>query len=469
MLGEGMKKKFGTDLTVGSIPRHLLFFSIPMLLGTLIQVGYSIVNTIWVGHLVGEDAVGAVGVSFPIFFILIGFALGISMATTILVSQYFGAKDFGKVEKAVNNSFSLSLIIGVVLTIAGIFFRDLLLRLMKTPPENFALASSYLKISLAGFLLLYMAILVSSILRGIGDTVTPLAFMAIGIGLNAILDPFLIGGFGPFPRLGLNGAAYATLISQIIAMGISLVYLNRKSHIVAFNPKKLILDKDLTYLLFKIGLPSIVQQSLISIANLFILSFINSFGSTATNAFGAVGRVDMLAFMPAMSMSMAVSALTGQNLGAGKPQRVKEIFKWGVIMTSSITVLISILAVFFSKLILRMFGLGNDLEVMRIGIRYLQIVGSSYIFLAILFISNGVINGAGHTLITMTFTLLSLWLVRVPGSWLLSKTSLGITGIWVSVALSFVVTMIVSLTYYFSGRWKKSVIIKAAVTVPVMD
>jgi putative MATE family efflux protein len=464
-----MDKKFGTDLTVGSIPRHLLFFSIPMLLGTLIQVGHSIINTIWVGHLVGEDAVGAIGVSFPIFFILIGFAMGISMATTILVSQYFGAKDFGMVEKVVNNSFSISLIIGIVLTIIGILSRDSLLRFMQTPPENFALASGYLKISLAGFILLYLAILVSSILRGIGDTVTPLAFMAIGIGMNAILDPFLIGGFGPFPRLGLNGAAYATLISQIIAMGISLVYLNLKSHIVAFNPKKLILDKDLTSLLFKIGLPTIVQQSLVSLGNLFILSFVNSFGSAATNAFGAVGRVDMLAFMPGMSMSMAVSALTGQNLGASKPQRVKEIFKWGVILISSITILISLLAIFFSKLILKMFGLGNDIEVMRIGIRYLQIVGSSYIFLAILFISNGVINGAGHTLITMTFTLLSLWLVRVPGSWFLSKTSLGITGIWVSVALSFLVTMVVSLTYYFSGRWKKPVIFKTPVTLPVMD
>jgi len=464
-----MDKKFGTDFTIGSIPRHLLFFSIPMLLGTLIQVGHIIINTIWVGHLVGEDAVGAIGVSFPIFFILIGFAMGISMATTILVSQYFGAKDFGMVEKVVNNSFSLSLIIGIVLTITGILSRDSLLRFMQTPPENFALASGYLKISLAGFILLYLAILVSSILRGIGDTVTPLAFMAIGIGMNAILDPFLIGGFGPFPRLGLNGAAYATLISQIIAMGISFVYLNRKSHVVAFNPKKLILDKDLTSLLFKIGFPTIVQQSLVSLGNLFILSFVNSFGSAATNAFGAVGRVDMLAFMPGMSMSMAVSALTGQNLGAGKPQRVKEIFKWGVIITSSITILISLLAVFFSKLILKMFGLGNDIEVMRIGMRYLQIVGSSYIFLAILFIANGVINGAGHTLITMTFTLLSLWLVRVPGSWLLSKTSLGITGIWIAVALSFVVTMIVSLTYYFSGRWKKPVIFKTPVTVPIMD
>ena len=464
-----MEKRFGKDLTVGSIPRHLLAFSIPMLLGNLIQIGYSLINTIWVGHLVGEDAVGAAGVSFPIIFILIGFAMGISMATTILVSHYYGAKHYGMVEKVVSNSFSLSLILGAVLTIAGILSSDLLLRLMKTPPENFAMASSYLKISLAGFILFYLGLLINSILRGIGDTVTPLMFMSIGIGMNAILDPFFIGGFGPFPLHGLKGAAYATVLSQATALAISIAYLNRKNHIVAFNPKRLILDKHITVQLFKIGLPSIVQQSLVSIGNLFIITFVNAFGSAATNAFGAVGRLDLFAFMPAISMSMAVSALTGQNLGAGKPHRVKEIFKWGVIMTSSTTIVISLCVVFFSRLILTMFGLGDDAKVMEIGITYLRIVGSCYILFAIMFISNGVINGAGHTLITMTFSLLSLWVVRVPLAWLLSKTSLGIIGIWVSVSVSFAIILIVSLTYYFSGRWKKSAIIKAPVAVPFMD
>jgi putative MATE family efflux protein len=461
-----MEEKLGTDLTVGSIPRHLLRFSIPMLLGNLIQIGYSIINTIWVGHLVGEDAVGAAGVSFPIFFILVGFAMGVTMATMILVSQYYGAKDYGRVEKVVNNSFSLSLMIGVVLTIAAILSGDFLLGLMKTPPENFAMASGYLKIMLLGFILMYIGFLISSILRGIGDTVTPLIFMSIGVGLNAILDPFLIGGFGPFPRLGLNGAAYATLISQGTALGLGFVYLNRKNHLVAFNPKKFMLDRHITFLVFKIGLPSIISQSLVSIGSMFVTTFVNSFGSAATNAFGAVARMDMFAFMPAMSMSMAVSALTGQNLGAHKPERVKDIFKWGVITTSFITLLISLIAVFLSKIILIMFGLGNDAAVMQIGITYLRIVGSCYIFFAVMFISNGVINGAGHTMITMIFSLLSLWLIRVPFSWLLSKTSLGITGIWVSVALSFVVVMIVSLVYYSSGRWKKSVVIKTPAAAP---
>jgi putative MATE family efflux protein len=289
--------------------------------------------------------------------------------------------------------------------------------------------------------------------------VTPLIFTSISMGMNAVLDPFLIGGFGPFPSHGLNGAAYATLISQATSLAISIVYLNRKNQtIIAFNPRRLSLDRHITFMLFKMGIPSVVQQSLASISILFITTFVNAFGSTATNAFGAVGRIDMFVFLPAMSMSMAVSTMTGQNLGSNKPKRVKDIFKWGIILTSSITIFVSLIVVFLSKPILIMFGLGNDANVMNIGISYLHIVGSCYVFFSIMFISNGIINGAGHTITTMVFSLFSLWIIRVPFSWLLSKTGLGITGIWIAGSLSFVIAMIVSLTYYFSGRWKRSII-----------
>lgn len=464
-----MNKKFGTDLTIGSIPRHLLTFSLPMLIGNVIQVGHSIINTIWVGHLIDENAVGAIGVSFPIIFILIGIAMGLTMATTILVSQFYGAKNNHMLQKTVNNSFSLTLIIGTVLAVAGIFADDYILRLMDTPAANFSMASGYLKISMISFIPIYLVFMTNSILRGIGNTVTPLMFMAIGIGINAILDPFLIGGFGPFPSNGLNGAAYATLIANIITMIFSIIYLNKKSHLIAFDFKKLIIDKHMSLLIFKIGFPSLIQQSLISLSAMFITSFVNAFGNAATNAYGAVGRVDMIAFLPALSMSSAVATLTGQNLGADKPERIKDVFKWGIIMTSSITILISLVASLFPKLIFAVFGIAGNAEVLAIGIRYLQIVGSCYVFLSILFVSNGVINGSGHTMITMIFTILSLWIVRVPLSWILSKTSLGITGIWIAVVLSFVVTMTVSLLYYFSGKWKKSIIIKKPIEAPFID
>ncbi len=460
---------FGKDLTEGSIPRHLLLFSIPMLAGNAMQIGYSLINTIWVGHLVGENAVGAVGVSLPVLYVLFGVAMGMSVATTIVISQYYGAKDYAGVERAVGCAFSLSLIIALVLTVGGLLSSDHLLRLVATPPEIFAMASSYLRITLAGFTLFYFGMLINFMLRGIGDTITPLVFMSVALGLNAVLDPFFIGGFGPFPRLGLNGAAYATLVSQATAIAVNVIYLNRKRHFIAFNPRKLILDRRLTLLLFKIGLPSIVQQSLVSIGSLFISAFVNGFGAPAANAFGAAGRVDMVAFMPALSMSMAVSALTGQNIGARKTARVREVFRWGILMTSSITIVISLVVVFFSRLILTMFGLGDDPKVMEIGMGYMRIVGASYLFFGIMFISNGVINGAGHTMITMIFTLLSQWLVRVPGSWLLSRTGLGLSGIWIAVALSFVVTMTISLLYYFSGKWKTSAVIRAPALLPLIE
>ena len=453
-----MSNKFGKDLTTGSIPRHLLNFSIPMLLGNLLQTGYGIVNTIWVGQKIGADAVGATQVSFPIIFMLISLASGATLATTILVSQYYGAKDFKMVEKVVNNSFSIAMILGTVLTIAGILASDLILRLMDTPSEIFTMASSYLKISIAGFILLFLTFLVTSILRGIGDTKTPLIFMAIGIGINAVLDPLMIIGIGPFPKLGLDGAAYASLIAQTIAFILAMIYLSSKKHFVAINLKKLTLDRHLTYLIFKMGFPSMVQQTLVSISAAFITGFVNAFGATATAAFGAASRIENIVFMPMMSFGMAASALAGQNLGAGRSDRVRDVFKWGVIMTSVVTLTLSGLILAFPRLLLRMFI--QEPAVLDIGVGYLRIVGCSYILFAILFISNGIINGAGKTLVTMAFTIITIWAVRVPLAAILTKTSLQIHGIWLSIDIGFAVGIIISLSYYFSGRWEKSIISK---------
>jgi putative MATE family efflux protein len=449
-------QNFGKDMTVGSVPKHLLSFSIPMLIGNALQTAYNIVDTFWVGQTVGADAVGASAVSFPIIFMLIALASGATIATTILVAQYYGAKNYTMVERVVNNSFTISLILGAVMTIIGLTSSGLILRLMNTPEAIFDMALGYLRITVAGYILMYLGFLITSILRGIGDTSTPLIFMTIGTVINAVLDPLLIVGVGPFPRLGLNGAAWASLIGQAIASALALIYLNHKGHIVAFNPKKLIFDRQLTLLIFKLGFPSMIQQSLVSIGNAFITSFVNSFGPAAIAAFGAATKIDNVAFMPAMSLGMAASALAGQNLGAKKPERVREVFKWGVVMTSIITVVISIAAVTFPRSLMTIFV--QEQEVIEMGTTYLRIVGAGYILFAIMFISNGIINGAGHTMVTMLFTLVSLWLIRVPASALLSRTELGLKGIWIAAITSFFITMSISLVYYFSGRWKKVVI-----------
>jgi putative MATE family efflux protein len=450
-----MDNKFGRDLTVGSIPRHLLAFSLPMLMGNMLQSGYSIINMIWVGNIVGENGLGATAVSFPIIFILIGLGAGATMATSVLVAQYYGAKNYERVRKVVDNSVSIAATLGVVLTTVMILCSNLLLRLMDTPEPIFPMASSYLKISLAGFILLYMMFVISSILRGIGDTVTPLMFMGMAVILNAILDPLMIMGIGPFPKMGLNGAAWASLIAQAIGLISILIYLKRKNQLITIRFNKLTFDKHITWLIFKIGFPSTIQQSLVSIGQVFVTTYVNFFGPAAIAAFGAAGRIDMVATMPAIAIGMAATALTGQNLGAGKPERVKEIFKSAFIMGTIISGFVALIAVSFPGLILSMFI--HHEPVLAIGIHYLRIVAPCYLLFALMFVSNGVVNGAGQTMVTMLFSLLSLWIVRVPlAAYLSQHTSLGVNGIWWAMSAGFVVTSAVSYWYYLSGRWKKS-------------
>jgi putative MATE family efflux protein len=447
--------QLGRDMTEGSIPRHLLAVALPMLLHNFLNTAYSIIDTIWLGKMVGKEAVGATAASMPIMFIFIALAGGVTMATTILVSQYYGAKNYKKVEQVVGCSFSIALLLGIVLTIAGISTSDFFLRLMGTPETILPMASGYLKISYVGFVAMYFSFLIISILRGVGDTKTPLIFTTVGVLLNAALDPLLIIGVGPLPQLGLNGAAIASVISSAVALSLGIVYLNKKGTILALRPSHLNLKWKLAAQIFRIGLPSTVQHSIVSLGMAAVTSVVNGFGTAAIAAFGATGRLDSVSFMPAMSIGMAVSALAGQNLGAGNTERVRTIFKWGMIMTLTITVFFSILFVSIPGTLLNLFI--DDPEVKKIGTVYLRIVGPSSIMFAVMFVSNGVINGAGHTITTMLFTLVSLWGIRVPLAVFLSKTSLGIVGVWISFSVSFAVIMSASLLYYRTGRWKKIV------------
>lgn len=450
------EKRFGKDLTEGSIPRHLLSMAIPMFIANFLNSGYSIVNTIWLGHTVGKEAVGAVAVSFPIVFILIALASGATMATSILVSNYYGAKNDSMVRQTVNTSLSLALGLGVVLTVVGWLGADAILRLMETPESIFPMASSYLRISLGSFVFMFFSFVIVAILRGLGDTKTPLVFVGIGVLVNAVLDPLFIVGVGPFPGMGLQGAAWASVISALVSLVTGIIYLNRKAHLVAISYKSFAWHWPTIKMIFRIGFPSMIQQSLVSLGVATLTTLVNEYGPVATAAFGAAGRIDSVAFMPAMSMGLAVSALTGQNMGAGKTERVYEIFKWALIMSSGVTLFFSLVMAGFPHLVMSMFV--KDADVIDLGVHYLRIVGSCYIFFAVMFVSNGIINGAGHTLVTMMISLSGLWVIRLPLAAVLSHSSLGITGIWIAMVVSFLLSAMLSLVYFRTGRWKKRVI-----------
>ena len=449
-----MKNSDGKDLTVGSIPKHLFNFFIPMLLGNLISVLYNIVDTMWVGKIVGHNAVGACGVSFPVIFILVAVANGATIATSILVSQYYGAKNYAMLKKTVNNSFIIAIVLSIIIIGIGISFIGFILKLMNTPDEIFELAKGYLRICLYGFGFQYISFLMMSVLRGVGDTITPLLFMIFGAVLNAILDPFFIIGIGPLPKMGLDGAAWASFVSILISLIFGFLYLNSKNHIIIPKLSEIKFDKNTSLLILKIGLPSMAQQSIVSVGAAFMTTLVNSFGNLATAAFGATNKIEGLVMMSAMSLSGSMASLSGQNIGAKKFDRVNETFKWGIIIGAAISGFLVIVMQIFPHILMSIFI--DEESVIDIGVEYFRIVSLGYIMLTIMFVSNGVINGAGKTRVTMVFSLLSLWAVRIPLGLLLSKTGLGIRGLWWAYVISFTAVMSLSLSYYFLGRWKKN-------------
>ncbi|MCX7708514.1 MAG: MATE family efflux transporter [Clostridia bacterium] len=451
-----MNNKFGKDLTEGSIPRNLIKFALPILVGNILTTGYSIINAVWVGKLLGGNAVGAVAVSFPVFLAMMALASGTTMATSILVSQHYGAKDYNAIQKIVNVSWFLGGLVVIMVTVLGLIFSDSILGLLGTPTEILSLASSYLKISLAGFVFMYLSFLIVSILRGIGDTMTPMAFIVISTGINAALDPLLIMGIGPFPHLGLNGAAVASLSASIFTTVGGLAYVLRKYKGLPINPTAFVFDKTIAMSILKIGLPSFAQQMILSFSYAFITSFVNMFGADAIAAFGIASRIDSIVAMPAMAIMIGAATLTAQSLGAGKPEKIKSIFRWGIVVNIPVTLLISLTCIMVPEAIMRIFV--NNAAVIEIGVGYFRIVGFAYLFFIVTYVSNGIINGSGKTIITMLISFTSLCIMRIPITMILVKTSLGLKGVWTAAIFSTALTTTISLLYYFSGRWNKSVI-----------
>lgn len=448
----------GRDLTTGSIPRHLVAFSTPMLLGSMIQVLYSLVNAIWVGKGLGTNSMAAITESMPLFFLIVAVAMGLTMAANILVAQSYGAKNWDHLKQIIQNAAVLTIGTSLVCVVIGVAFAKPLLQIMGTPTAVLPGAVSYMQIFMLGTPFVFGTFLTASLLRGVGDSKTPVVFQAIFLALTAILDPLLMFGWLGFPKLGLIGTAVAGIITQAGACASICWYLHRNNHIISMDVRHMKLDLGTIRLLYRIGFPSMIQQSLISIGMVVITSLVNSFGDRATAAFGVAMRIDQLAFMPSMTLSIAASTLAGQNMGAQLPHRVNQVFRWGIIIACGITAFASILAISGPVLLLRCFT--SDPAVIAIGINYLRIVGIGYLFMAVMFVSNGVINGSGHTFFTMLCTVVSLLAIRLPLAFYLSKAMGRPEGIWYAILIGLAVGMLMSLSYYFSGKWKTPVVRK---------
>jgi putative MATE family efflux protein len=441
------------DLTIGKEGKLIFHFAAPMLLGNIFQQLFSVVDSIVVGKFVGKEALAAVGASFPVIFIMVSMIIGLVMGTTVVISQYFGAKDFVKVKRAIDTMYIYCAVAGVIATVTGVLIAEPLLRLLGLPEDIMPQAVQYLRIYLSGMVIFFGYNGTSAVLRGLGDSKTPLYFLIVATVANIILVLLFVGVF----KWGVAGAAYATLIANAIAFGLAIYWLNKTHRLIRIAITGLHFDREIFRKSINIGLPTGIQQTLVAMGALALMGIVNKFGTNVIAGYSVASRLDSLAMVPAMSFSQALSTFVGQNIGANKAERIKAGLLATVRMSGIVTIVTTIFIILAGHILMSLFT--NDEEVIRIGDQYLTIVSSFYIMFTLMFIYTGVMRGAGDTLIPMFFSLLSLWIIRIPMAWYLSGR-IGEKGIWWAIPAGWFIGLALSYFYYKSGRWKKKSVVK---------
>jgi putative MATE family efflux protein len=441
------------DLTTGKEGKLILLFALPMLLGNVFQQLYVFVDSIIVGNFLGKGALTAVGASFPVFFALISLGIGLATGTGVVISQYFGAKQYENVQKGIDTMYIFLFASSLIISFFGIVFIDEILTAVKLPEGTHDPAKTYLTILLAGLILDFGYNGTAAIFRSLGDSKTPLYFLIIASITNIILDIVFI----KYLDMGIEGIAYATLISKGGAFFTAVIYIKRRYEFFNIRLIRLKFDKDIFIKGFKIGLPSGLQHMFVALGMMAIYRIVSRFGVEVTDAYSVALRIDFFGMVPAMSFSMALTAFTGQNIGAGRINRVKQGLRATMLMSATIAVLISLVVLSTSHLLMDVFT--DDPEIIRIGTEYLLIVSSFYVIFSIMFSLMGTFRGAGDTVFPMFITLLTLWLIRVPFSEYLSRFY-DETGIWYALPITWAFGMIASAIYYFTGRWKRKAVVK---------
>ncbi len=447
------------DLTTGKEGKLILTFTIPMLIGNVFQQLYNIIDSIIIGRYLGNEALAAVGASFPLIFTLISLIIGIATGTTIIIAQYYGARNITKVQQAIETMYLFIFTTSILLSIAGNMGSTFIFRLIDLPESVIPQAVEYFNVYAYGFIFFFGFQGTSAILRGLGDSKTPLYFLVIATIMNILLDMLFVVVF----KWGISGVAYATIISQAGAFISIIIFLNKFHKTIQFNLLRLSFNREIFMKSLKIGLPTGFQQTFVAVGMLALYKVVNMFGTTVIAAYAVAMRIDSFAALPAMNFSAALSSFVGQNIGANKLERVRSGMLATLRMTSLISLGVTIIAWLFAEQIMQLFT--NDQAVVEAGKDYLYIVSAFYILFSAMFVMNGVLRGAGDTLIPMFITIFALWVIRIPASWFLAQ-HFGPKGIWWGIPVAWGIGAVFSYIYYRTGRWKSKSVVKRKPTNP---
>nr|WP_312576816.1 MATE family efflux transporter [Sedimentibacter sp.] len=435
------------SMTDGSPIKLIFAFAVPMLIGNIFQQLYNMVDSVVVGNYVGKVALAAVGTGFPIIFMMSSMFIGIALGATILISQFYGAGDIKNVKKTAQTIYTAMLIGSVPLSILGILLSGIILNLTNVPSDAFPMAKLYMVIVFAGLIGSLGFNVNTGILQGLGDSKSSLLFLAIACVINIVLDLLFVLSF----RLGVAGVAYATITSQIFSWIFGIIYMRKKYDFLDISIIKLKFDKIIFMKILKLGIPSGIQQALFSIGIMSLQSLVNSYGSDYMAGFNAANKIDTFAFMPIQSFANAVTTYVGQNIGAGRMERVHKGMVSTALVSMIFCIIIGSLTIPLGPAMLKMFN--PDPLVVESGMYYLKSVVPFFALLALDFTLSSVVRGAGETIVPMVATIVSLWAGRVPAAYILAHY-FGKEYIFYSYLIGWVLWFAIIVPYYLSGRWK---------------
>lgn len=437
--------------------KAFLWFLLPLIATNILQNLSGTINTVFVGQMLGVQAVAAVAVYFPILFCLLAFIIGLSAGSTVLIGQAWGAQNLEKVRSVVGSTLFMTLIGGSVIAFLGVLFAKQILLLLGIDPEIMHLSLPYVQWMMAGSPLLFVYIIYTSILRGVGDSITPLIALGMTSIIGFVITPILIAGYFGFPKLGIIAPAIASIIGYAAVLLFLMVYLNKKHHPLRPDAelfRHIRHQPELSRIILQLGIPTGIQMVTTSVAGLVIIGLVNRYGSEATAAYGAVNQVLNYIQFPALSISIAASIFAAQAIGAGKADLLTKVTRTALRMNIIITGILVILAYLFSKYLMALFI--TDPEVVALGQQLLFIVLWSIIFFGASAIFASIMRASGTVNIPMLINIAAIVLIEVPCAYLFSQW-FGLKGIWYGYALAFVSLCIMQGLYY-QLVWKKKTV-----------
>ena len=445
-----IRKKRDVDMTEGNITRHIISFALPLLIGNLFQQLYNTVDTWVVGNYVSNEAYSAVGTVGPIINMLIGFFLGLSSGAGVVISQYYGARQYDKVQETVHTAILMTLIIGVVFTAIGIVMIPLMLKLINMPATVIGEATTYLSIYFAGLLGLMLYNIGAGILRAVGDSQRPFYFLVVCAVLNTVLDLLFVLVF----HMGVAGVALATILSQAISAILILITLIRTDSCIHLDLKKLKIHFPMLKKIFKVGIPAALQMAITSFSNIFVQSYINFFGENCMSGWTTYAKVDQLLFLPMQSISLASTTFVGQNLGKNQVQRARKGVTVSLLLAIASTVVLMIPVLLFSPQIVAFFN--GKPEVVEYGSMLLRWLSPFYILCCFNQIYSGALRGAGNTRAPMIIMLTSFVAFRQVYLFVMARLCNEIIPIAMSYPAGWLLCSLLTAIYYHKAQLSRS-------------